>query len=125
MVNSIWKTVLKLLLLVALVTEPAAFSYAMAGMDHDHHQCASQAADMHEGHHSMLMDMTPTGDHADTHKAFTDDCCGDAACCHGMMVISFDFTIDRPGEYFSQSSVLPWEGVALSSEIEPPRHFLA
>jgi len=125
MANSIWKTVLNLLLLVTLVTEPAAFSYAMAGMDHDHHQCASMAADEAEGHHTMHKVMAPTMDHADNHKAFTDDCCGDAACCHGMMVISFDFTIDRSGEYFAQSSFLPWEGVALSSETKPPRHLLA
>lgn len=123
----IGKTILKLLLVITMLIEPAVFSYAMAGGGHSHDGSAVMAP-AHDSHHAS---MSPGAD--EVHKSsgqnqvdgngFLDNCCS-APACGAAMPSGFGSPISETPSRHYISFVISWEGVVLPSEIKPPRNLL-
>jgi hypothetical protein len=112
------KYVVRLLLIITMVIQPLAFSYAMASMDISHHGQAM--IDHAESGQTMNDDMMGHHDHKG-HSGL-DHCCQSAAC--GAAVVANIVTIS--GCHVSQRirfSAFSVKDIDRPIEIRPPRIF--
>jgi hypothetical protein len=125
------RTTLALLLIVTMVVQPMAFSYAMAGVDHtshhtlvsqDHSSVSHEHSSVSQEHSSVSQEHSSVAqDHHDRDVLI--DCCNSAVCC-GAVALDAEMNLHVPNAacYVSPSS--SWEGVDLPTEIRPPRNLL-
>jgi hypothetical protein len=118
-----FKKLIQLMLIVTMVVQPVALSYAMAGMDHSQHMSASvivmeHHTDEHAAHGmaAKQLDDATQGDGASA----MNDCCNSAACCPAA-VLEISVLSHQPTGLYSFSTHSSWEGIALSAEVKPPR----
>jgi len=116
------KKTLKLLLIITMMVQPMAFSYAMASMDHTDHPVSTPTEQGHRQHHAMHGNASVSQQQNHDNGAGTsNDCCNNAMCCAAIMVetevISF-----IPNDAFSSFHSSSWEGINLSAESKPPRN---
>jgi len=136
MISLIGKRILKLLLVIAMVIQPVAFSYAMAsmthgseagsnmGMTHAHHQASASTGESHNNHHDMMHGDTALDTHQPEESSDTmNNCCNTAACCPAA-VVSIEIELFIPSTLFPPSTAPSWKGIDLSADAKPPRrHF--
>jgi len=121
-----FKKLIQLMLIVTMVVQPVALSYAMAGMDHSQHMSASvivmeNHTDEHAAHGmggmaAKQLDDATQGDG----KSAMNDCCNSAACCPAA-VLEISVLSHQPTELYSFTTHSPWEAIALPAEVKPPR----
>ena len=120
------------MLLITMVIQPAAISYAMTAMEHSHQGGSAISDDSRMmAHHDMAM----SGEH-DHHPGDTgtgpddatgvssDDCCHTAACCPAAVSVS-EFVADLPQPMRRLSIHVFGEDVDLPTDTKPPRILLS
>lgn len=128
MVNFAGKNILGLLLVITMVIQPVAFSYAMtgmvSGMDHSQHQASASVEKNHNGHHVMDESRSTVQQQAhDDGAEMMTDCCNSAACCPAA-VVDLAVVQHTSATLFSFFSRPSWVGVEPPAEIKPPRTLL-
>jgi len=116
------KTIIKLLL-ITMVIQPVAFSYAMASMDHGHHHTHSSVFD-HAGDYAVDDGMAPEHHHDDHDgKGGTDSCCLTPACSPASVMCVFETPI-LPSSNYIEATITSLISIYLPAEIKPPRSLL-
>ncbi len=110
------------MLIITMGVQPVMFSYAMANMDHSHHQASVVAGQNHDGHHVMHDDVS-LAEPQDADTGALNDCCNSAACCPAA-VADIDVMLHEPNTLSFVSSHTSWEGIDLPAEVKPPRSLL-
>jgi hypothetical protein len=120
------KTVFKLLLIITMVIQPVAVSYAMASMNHASQSAAASGKAGHEQCHMTNHELADTqhDSHGSTGNSDMGDCCHAAGCCP-VAVLAIDSTLEISTPSFSAQFSTTWGNVILPSEVKPPRRFLS
>ncbi len=121
---------LRLLLIAIMVLQPVVSAYAMAAMDHNPGDAASQAMQDHEMDHGVMQQAMDE----DALSTSMEDCCtSNAACLMAacpMTACSAALFMDTISALKIEiTSVVPayqlsWAGISLPTEIRPPRSLL-
>lgn len=121
MANLTGKLVFKILLIIAVIIQPIANTYAMVNMDHAQHLKSITVEQHHDGHHAMSQGVSDV--QHDSHKHDDNsmsDCCDTSACCPAA-IVGFNTLAHIPVTFFSTHLYISLQGVTLSSEIKPPQ----
>lgn len=119
MANCRAKTTLKLLLIITMVMQPMAFTYAMACTDHSHRPASISAGHSHDEHHATNDNVSDAQQqHHDGAGVLVD--CSDSAVCYAAVVVDAEAIVYVPNTAISASYSSSWEGVDLPTEIRPP-----
>jgi len=122
MANLFGKNLFKTLLIIIMLIQPVAFSYAMTSMDHNHH--AMTVVDRHDGHHAMHESMVDADEqHAQEDGSVLDNCCYTAACSPAAMMSSLMPSTSAHPHYVTSCDA-SMKSIDLPSEIKPPRPLL-
>lgn len=124
MANFSIKVVFQFLLIMTMVVQPVALTYAMAGVDHSkHHQSPVVAEHGHDDHHGMHHDLMSAHGHEYGDGSVMSDCCDTSACCPAVLI---DTVAAEPLPILIYPIHLhtAWQAVILPSEMKPPRRFL-
>ena len=114
------------MLIVTMVVQPVALSYAMAGMDHAQHMAAAvMVVENHtaeHGNHDIAGMAAKQLDHATQGDEMSamNDCCNSAACCPAA-VLEISVLSHQPTGLYSFVTHSSWEVIALPAEVKPPR----
>jgi len=113
------------MLIVTMVVQPVALSYAMAGMDHSQHMAASvivmdNHTDEHTAHSMGGMAAKQLDATQGDGMSAMNDCCNSAACCPAA-VLEISVLPHQPTGLYSFTTHASWEAIALPAEIKPPR----
>ena len=126
-------TLLCKLLIMLMLFQPVASSFAMAALagpsprDFPQHESIQPPVDSGAHHHSTLESLggadqpsAPTGGHHSVNDYSVDDCCATALCCPGVVSngsLSAVFTtVGQPLD-----SPVHFQAITLPIEIKPPR----
>ena len=119
------------MLLITMVVQPVAISYAMTTMTHSH-QAGSAISDDSPmmAHHDTAMSGEHGFHHGDAAESpddatgvSSDDCCHTAACCPAAVSVS-EFVADLPQPLRCLSLHVFGEDVDLPTDTKPPRILL-
>jgi len=116
------KKLIQLMLIVTMVVQPVALSYAMAGMDHSQHMAVMENHTGEHAAHDMSGMAVKQLDDAtqDDGTSAMNDCCNSAACCPAT-VVDISALSDQPTRLYSFFTHTSWEAIALPAEVKPPR----
>jgi len=114
------KFFIKLLLVIVLMMQPVALSYAMANMGHLHQKNPASMS-----HQMMDMEETILVQHTDSSGTMSDtasvDCCDSAACCSPALASIVEIKCSAPNRIFTLYYPSSWQVVNFPAEIRPPR----
>ena len=112
------------MLLITMVIQPAAISYAMTAMQHSHQPDSAIPDDSRMmAHHDHQPGDTGVGQD-DATGVGSDDCCHTAACCPAAVSVS-EFVADLPPPMRRLSIHVFGEDVDLPTDTKPPRILLS